>query len=137
MRLGAFLLDCLVATVVFFTIVALSVILPDVLPRINAMVWLEREGGPWVTAIGYLAVAQYFVGSWSSGRTLGMRAFRLRLVGENGKTISDARAWLRLIALVFAALPLAIGLISAAFDPKKQGWHDRIAGTYVVDAQQS
>jgi uncharacterized RDD family membrane protein YckC len=25
-----------------------------------------------------------------------------------------------------------IGVIWVAFDPNKQGWHDKIAGTYVV-----
>jgi len=27
-----------------------------------------------------------------------------------------------------------IGVIGAAFDAQKQGWHDKIAGTYVVKA---
>jgi uncharacterized RDD family membrane protein YckC len=27
---------------------------------------------------------------------------------------------------------LGLGLIWVAFDPKKQGWHDKLAGTIVV-----
>jgi uncharacterized RDD family membrane protein YckC len=33
---------------------------------------------------------------------------------------------------VISIIPFALGLIWAAFDIRKQGWHDKIAGTYVV-----
>jgi uncharacterized RDD family membrane protein YckC len=39
---------------------------------------------------------------------------------------------LRYVGFVISIIPLAIGLIWAGFDPRKQGWHDKIAGTYVV-----
>jgi uncharacterized RDD family membrane protein YckC len=29
-------------------------------------------------------------------------------------------------------LPLFIGILWVAFDPRKQGWHDKMAGTVVV-----
>jgi uncharacterized RDD family membrane protein YckC len=36
--------------------------------------------------------------------------------------------------LVISVIVLLIGVIWAAFDANKQGWHDKIAGTYVVKA---
>ena len=33
-----------------------------------------------------------------------------------------------------SALPLLLGLIWVALDPRKQGWHDKLAGTVVVSA---
>jgi uncharacterized RDD family membrane protein YckC len=33
---------------------------------------------------------------------------------------------------VVSVIPLFLGLIWAGFDPRKQGWHDKIASTYVV-----
>jgi uncharacterized RDD family membrane protein YckC len=35
---------------------------------------------------------------------------------------------------VISIIPLFLGLIWVAFDAQKQGWHDKIAGTYVVKA---
>jgi len=43
----------------------------------------------------------------------------------------------RYFAYLLAALPLGLGLIWVAFDPRKQGWHDKLAGTVVVRPKQS
>jgi hypothetical protein len=40
----------------------------------------------------------------------------------------------RYLGFVISCVALLIGVIWAAFDAQKQGWHDRIAGTYVVKA---
>jgi len=42
------------------------------------------------------------------------------------------RGLLRYVGFIIAAIPLLIGLIWAAFDSRKQGWHDKIAGTVVI-----
>jgi uncharacterized RDD family membrane protein YckC len=34
-----------------------------------------------------------------------------------------------------ASIPLLAGIIWVAFDPRKQGWHDRLARTVVVRAR--
>jgi uncharacterized RDD family membrane protein YckC len=39
---------------------------------------------------------------------------------------------LRYVGLIISFLVIFIGVIWVAFDPNKQGWHDKIAGTYVV-----
>jgi len=38
----------------------------------------------------------------------------------------------RYIAYFLSTLPLGLGLIWVAFDRRKQGWHDKIAGTVVI-----
>jgi uncharacterized RDD family membrane protein YckC len=43
-------------------------------------------------------------------------------------------AIIRYVGLILAFLCLLIGIIWVAFDANKQGWHDKIAGTYVVKA---
>lgn len=76
----------------------------------------------------------YFVYFWgSSGSSLGMRLFRLRVVdASTGQPIGAGRATLRYIGFIVAAIPCWIGLIWAAFDPRAQGWHDKIASTVVL-----
>ncbi len=38
----------------------------------------------------------------------------------------------RYFAYVLSTLPLGLGFLWIAFDPKKQGWHDKLAGTAVI-----
>ena len=42
------------------------------------------------------------------------------------------RALGRFLGYLISTIALYIGLIWAAFDPRKQGWHDKIASTFVV-----
>jgi uncharacterized RDD family membrane protein YckC len=76
----------------------------------------------------------YFVVLWATtGRTFGMAFFGLRVVrSADGGRIGLGRATLRLVGFLLAALPLEIGLVWAAFDERKRGWHDMIAGTVVI-----
>ena len=38
----------------------------------------------------------------------------------------------RYFAYLLSSLPLCLGFLWIAFDPKKQGWHDKLAGTAVI-----
>ena len=51
---------------------------------------------------------------------------------ETGEAMSLGQSVVRYLGYFVAALPLCLGLIWVAFDPRKQGWHDKIAGTVVV-----
>lgn len=43
------------------------------------------------------------------------------------------RQWVgRYFAYFLSSLPLGLGFVWVAFDKKKQGWHDKLAGTVVV-----
>jgi uncharacterized RDD family membrane protein YckC len=83
---------------------------------------------------GFLVAAGYYVSFWgTSGSTLGMSLFQLRVVDANsGQPIGIGRAVVRYIGFIVAAFPCWIGLIWAAFDPRAQGWHDKIASTVVL-----
>jgi uncharacterized RDD family membrane protein YckC len=62
-----------------------------------------------------------------------MMLFALRVVRDgDGSRLGVGRALLRYVGFVVSAWALLIGLIWAAFDARKQGWHDKIAGTLVV-----
>jgi uncharacterized RDD family membrane protein YckC len=87
--------------------------------------------GSW---IGFLVLGTYWVLTWSMlGASLGQKALGMSVVdATNGQAIDISKAVLRYAGFVISIIPLAIGLIWAGFDPRKQGWHDKIAGTYVV-----
>jgi uncharacterized RDD family membrane protein YckC len=76
----------------------------------------------------------YFVGFWTwRGQTPGMMLLGLRVARETDGTLPGlVRSILRYVGFFIAQLPLFLGLIWVAFDSRKQGWHDKIAGTVVV-----
>jgi uncharacterized RDD family membrane protein YckC len=87
----------------------------------------------WETILG-VAYYCYFWSSYGRGQTLGMRALGIRVVKTDGSQLDLVGAFLRYIGLVISVAVIFIGVIWAAFDAQKQGWHDKIAGTYVVKA---
>jgi uncharacterized RDD family membrane protein YckC len=79
-----------------------------------------------------LAVLYYPV-LWGLGGSLGHRALGMRVVdASTGKFIGIPRGIVRAIGYIIASIPIWLGLFWVGWDPRKQGWHDKIAGTVVV-----
>ena len=51
---------------------------------------------------------------------------------KSGGKLSIVQSLVRYFSYYISILPLFLGIIWVAFDKKKQGWHDKIAGTVVV-----
>ena len=93
------------------------------------------------TGAGYLIYfglgLLYFTLMWSTGATLGQRLLRIRVAdAATEKPLSLARSFARYLGFLISAVPLAIGLIWAAFDPRKRGWHDHMANSVVLRGRQ-
>jgi len=77
----------------------------------------------------------YYVVAWSrTGQTVGKTMLGIKIVGADGKPLSGGKAFLRYIGYLVSGIVFALGFIWVLFDRKRQGWHDKMAGTYVVDA---
>jgi len=79
--------------------------------------------------------AIYFILLWTymGGASLGQRVFGLRVVdATTGQPIGLGKAALRWLGLVLSFAVCLIGVIWVAFDGRKQGWMDKIAGTVVL-----
>ena len=77
--------------------------------------------------------AAYFVVSWSrGGQTIGMRAWRLRVVDANGDRVPWSRACLRFFVALVSLAALGAGFWWALFDPQRRAWHDMAARTTMV-----
>jgi uncharacterized RDD family membrane protein YckC len=65
--------------------------------------------------------------------TPGKMLLSLRVVdAKTGGSLSVAQSLVRYVGYFVSAIPFCLGLIWVGFDSKKQGWHDKIAGTVVV-----
>jgi uncharacterized RDD family membrane protein YckC len=95
---------------------------------------LQSVVGPSAAGISFVITAVYFIGMWGYlGQTVGMMPFNLHIVkNADGSKITYGTAALRYLGYLLSALCLLIGLIWVAFDARKRGWHDMIAGTVVV-----
>jgi uncharacterized RDD family membrane protein YckC len=103
----------------------------------------------WYRPLQALVVAAYFIVSWRyGGQTLGMRAWRVRLVRSDGTVVGYAQGAMRVLiaALPMAALALApawgmraalwaagvlwaLWFAPALFDRRRRALHDLLAGT--------
>jgi uncharacterized RDD family membrane protein YckC len=84
--------------------------------------------------LGFVVQVGYWIYFWgSSGSTLGMRLLHLRIVdANNGAPIGYARATIRFLMSIVNTWACYIGWIWVAFDPRKQGWHDKVADSVVL-----
>ncbi len=71
--------------------------------------WIYRQATPGKMVVGAKIISAKTGGKPTTGQLVG-----------------------RYFAYILSALPLLLGYIWAAWDPKKQTWHDKLAGTYVV-----
>jgi uncharacterized RDD family membrane protein YckC len=74
------------------------------------------------------------VGFWRyCGATPGKLAVGVKIVdAQTGNPPTTGRLVIRLLSYIVSALPLYFGFLWVALDRRKQGWHDKIAGTVVV-----
>ncbi len=64
--------------------------------------------------------------------TVGKKMLGLKVTDENGKRIGFGKANARYWSKILSALILLFGFLMIAFTKRKQGLHDKIAGTLVV-----
>lgn len=81
----------------------------------------------------FVITAAYFVISWTRvGATIGMRAWKLRLVHEHGAQVGSALALKRFVLAVLSLAVLGAGFWYAWFDGGRRTWHDRVCGTRIT-----
>lgn len=77
-----------------------------------------------------LVLFLFFTGFWStSGRTLGMQSWRLRVETPAGEIPGIGAAGLRFFASILSWLPLGLGFFWQLWDKDGLTWHDRLSGT--------
>jgi uncharacterized RDD family membrane protein YckC len=83
--------------------------------------------------ISLMVVLGYGVLSWYlTGETIGDALVGVHVVGPDGGRVSFSRSVWRIIGAFIAAVPLFLGFFWVLLDNRRQGWHDKIAGTYAV-----
>jgi len=78
----------------------------------------------------YLVYFTFFLGT--RGQTPGKMLCGLKVVRLDGSPVGFGQAAIRTLGYVLNQFTLYIGFLWVAIDPRKQGLHDKIAGTYEI-----
>lgn len=85
-----------------------------ILPSIAVIVfWIKKQATPGKMVVGVKVVDAVTGNALSFGQAVG-----------------------RYLAYFVSLLPLGLGFVWIAFDNKKQGWHDKLAGTVVAKSKE-
>jgi len=128
-RVGACLID---------TVLAMLIIVPLSLAVYGTSYFsfsnTDLVSGPADVLISWVLPAVAVVLFWIYRQaTPGKMAISARVVdAKTGGTLGVGQSIVRYLGYFVSTIPLGLGLLWVAFDPKKQGWHDKIAGTVVV-----
>lgn len=127
LRVGASVID---------TLLILAVIYP-LLVAVYGWAYFGSEAivqGPADVLISFVLPAIAIVWLWlKRGSTPGKDAISAKIVdAKTGEPPTLAQSVVRYLGYYVSTIAFGLGLIWVAFDPRKQGWHDKMAGTVVV-----
>jgi len=138
-RWAALMIDNFILYIIYFVLIMLELrIFPSSSsarhPHMQTGLWDDITGrfptGHYIIfLIMGMAYFTYFHGA--IGQTPGKILLKLKVIGTTGEKLTYGIAFLRWIGCIISSLALYLGFIWVAFDSKKQGWHDKIAGTVV------
>lgn len=87
-----------------------------------------------IIGIGLFRLLYYvFLESSAWQATFGKKLLNMKVVDENFARISPIKALVRYVASWLSYVILLLGYLWVIVDSKKQSWHDKIAGTYVIN----
>ena len=126
-RLGAVLIDLMVMGVVLY--------IPSTVIY-GSEYWVGDQFfyGFWDLIFSYVLPLVGTIWFWLrfSG-TPGKMALKLKIVdADTGNKLTFGQAIGRYFAYILSAIPFFLGYIWVGFDKRKQGWHDKLAGTVVI-----
>jgi uncharacterized RDD family membrane protein YckC len=147
-RLVAYLIDSTIISIVFFILFMIAVMAFFV----GAMTskssdWIADLADPTKLSSTVILISMFYIALMiayftyfhgATGRTPGKMLLGLQVFSADGTPISFGIAFLRAVGYLISSLlfTIPVGFIWAAFDKRKQGWHDKIAGTVVIIREQ-
>ena len=127
-RLGARLIDRIILILLFYGFILLGVTLAFLL---NFLVLII----PFY--IGGILLGPFYYTYMTSkyGATFGKRLIGLKVVDKKGNNLTYSRAFVRWLGHIVNIFTLALGYFWIGWDKKKQGFHDKMAQSYVISVK--
>lgn len=129
-RALAFTVDALLLVAVLSVALALAGTIGAVL-GLEPLTLVRALAAGFAAALPSLWIALNAVLWAVAGRTPGKALFGLRVVRVDGTPVRLGRATLRSLGYFFSLI-LFVGFLWVLADPRRQAWHDKLAGTVVI-----
>ena len=128
MRFAAFFIDSIIVMVI------ISIVFGTVLTGVDLSQPEATAVGGAVQIVFTVLVAAAVILFWRyRGATPGKMVISARVVdADTGGPPSTGRLIARYFGYFISTLPFGLGFLWIAWDARKQGWHDKLAGTVVV-----
>lgn len=128
LRFGALLFDLLILMIIWMAATfALSALSNKSIVSSNSML-----GSVYLVAL-VLYLLNFVFLAGRTGQSIGKRIIGIRIVREGGEPFGVRGAIYRhLVGYALSAVGGFLGFIWIVWDPKQQGWHDKLARTHVV-----
>jgi uncharacterized RDD family membrane protein YckC len=89
----------------------------------------------WITGLLFMAYAVVALKYYS--KTVGKHLFGLKVVKDDGGVLTWGNILIReTIGKILSSLVFSLGYLWILFDSKRQGWHDKLAKTVVIQERQ-
>ena len=88
---------------------------------------------PWFTLWLFFVSFAYLSICWRrGGMTVGMRAWKTRIVCADMKVISWPRCVVRFVVGIFSISVFGVGILWALWEKNHRTWHDLASGTIII-----
>lgn len=119
-----------------------SLLLLGVLMGVNALVLTLNRGeaiqSNWYSLFNLLVVYVFFAWFWThGGQTLGMRAWRLKAVTNDGQLLSWQQSAVRLALACLSLAAFGLGYLWMYFDAEKRTWHEKMSRTRTLQLEKN
>lgn len=118
------------------TVLLLIIIAPLLTVIYGNSYWLSELliNGVWDVLLSYLFSAIAVIAFWIyKSATPGKLVMKISIVdASTGNKPSTVQFIGRYLGYYISVLPMLLGILWVGFDKRKQGWHDKLAGTVVV-----
>jgi len=128
-RFGAYLVDTLLMMIIILPIIFLMV------GNLDQLASQTEVLGVGATIVLYLLPIALILAFWIiKGTTPGKMIFKAKIVdAKTGEHPSILQFIGRYFGYFISSIPLGLGFLWIAWDKRKQGWHDKMSGTVVVN----
>jgi uncharacterized RDD family membrane protein YckC len=82
--------------------------------------------------VSLLAMGYWVLGWAFAGQSIGKVIMGVRIVGPGGSELTFWRSLRRIVGYLVVVVSLGLGFLWVLVDNRRQGWDDKIAGTFVV-----
>ncbi len=138
-RLLAYLVDMLIISLIGFGLQSLLGQNPLEILKANSLAQYQElitNRSVFPSVLMFILTYGFYILMWvnNKGATPGKELMGIKIVKTDGSSVDYPAAILRSVfGYTLSSIVLSLGFFWVIWDKKKQGWHDKIAGTVVVE----